>query len=332
MNILFSSHFFPPGIGGIEEVSRILALEFTRRGHEVIVITQSPGHADFPFEVRRAPPLSALVPFTRWADLVLHNNISLRTAWPLALIRRPWVIAHQTWIARADGRRAPVDNLKLWSLRHARNIAASRALAAAMPVESRVIPNPYRDEIFRVTNTGPRERDLIFVGRLVTDKGVDILLGALAILKERGIQPRASIVGDGPERETLETHAKRLGVEPEFTGAMQGGELAAMLNNHRLLVVPSRWEEPFGIVALEAIACGCVPLVARAGGLPEAVGDAGTTFEKSDARALADRLESLLSDAPALEDFRRRAPAHLERHRPAVIAGQYLAVMEESLK
>ena len=56
VRILFSSHFFPPGIGGIEEVGGILAHEFTRAGHEVIVITQTREQTGpLPFEVRRAP-------------------------------------------------------------------------------------------------------------------------------------------------------------------------------------------------------------------------------------------------------------------------------------
>ncbi len=332
MKILFSSHFFPPGVGGIEEVSGILANEFAKRGHEVIVVTQTLEEEEFPFEVVRTPHAGQLWRLTRWCDVVFHNNISLRTAWPLACIRRPWIVAHQTWIARTDGSRATVDRLKLWAIRHARNVAVSEAVANGLGVEVRVIPNPYRDEVFRRTNMGARAGDVIFVGRLVSDKGVDVLLGALTILKERGAQPRTMIVGDGPERAALEAHARRLGVEAEFTGVKRGDELAALLNGHRLLAVPSRWREPFGIVALEAMGCGCVPVVASTGGLPEAVGDAGVTFERGDARALADSIEGLLRDDALLEGLRQRAPAHLERHRAAVIAERYLEVIEEAAR
>ncbi len=323
MKILFSSHLFPPGIGGIEEVGGILAREFARRGHEVIVVTQTPGEGTFPFEVRRGPSLADLPGLTRWSDVVFHNNVSLRTAWPLALIRRPWVVAHHTWIARTDGRLAAVDRVKLRAIRHARNIAVSSAIAARLGAGARVIPNPYRDELFRRTNMGKRAGDVVFLGRLVSDKGVDLLLEAL-----RGRGLRATIVGEGPERAGLEAQARRLGLDVAFTGAKQGEELVAILNDHRLLVVPSRWEEPFGIVALEGMACGCVPVVARAGGLPEAVDTAGVVFEKG---GLADCLEALPGDEPRLEEMRRRAPAHLERHRPGVIARQYLEVLEEAV-
>jgi glycosyltransferase involved in cell wall biosynthesis len=325
VKILFSSHRFPPDIGGIEEVGSILAGEFARRGHEVVVVTQSGGDAPFPYEVRRRPRLAELPALTRWSDVVFHNNISLRTAWPLMGIRRPWVVAHHTWIARVDGRRALADRVKLRAIRGARNIAVSGAIAAALGVPARVIPNPYRDEVFRLTNAGARSGAVIFVGRLVSDKGADILLEALS-----GSNVAVTIVGDGPERAALEAQARRLGVAAKFTDALGGRALAALLNDHCVLVVPSRWEEPFGIVALEAMACGCVPVVARSGGLPEAVGDAGVVFEKLDSGGLADCVRGLPGNEARLAELRARAGAHLARHRAETIATQYLEVLEEA--
>ena len=332
MKILFSSHFFPPSVGGIEEVSGILAHEFARRGHDVIVVTQTRGASRFPFEVKWGVRLRELPGLTQWSDVVFHNNISLRTAWPLIWIKRPWVVAHHTWIARMDGRRAGVDLLKLRAIRRATNVVASRAIGAKLGVPARVIPNPYRDDVFCRTNVGKRDGDVMFLGRLVSDKGVDLLLEALGILKGRGIKLRTTIVGDGPERPALEAQARRLEVEATFAGVRRDAELVEMLNGHRTLVVPSRWEEPFGVVALEGMACGCVPVVARAGGLPDAVGAAGATFEKGNARDLADCIEGLLADETRMEELRREAPAHLERHRAAAIAEQYLEVLEEALQ
>ncbi|HEX4085099.1 MAG TPA: glycosyltransferase family 4 protein [Chthoniobacteraceae bacterium] len=327
MKILFSSHRFPPDIGGIEEVGSLLAREFTRRGHEVIVVTQSRGEALLDYEVRRRPKLPELAGLTRWSDVVFHNNLSLRTAWPLIGIRKPWVVAHHTWIARMDGRRAPADRLKLRVIHAARNIAVSRAIAAALGVPARVIANPYRDDLFRQTNQGARGGEVIFLGRLVSDKGADLLLEALAMAGAR-----ATIVGDGPERASLEARARELGLDAHFAGALRGEELVAALNHHKLLAVPSCWEEPFGIVALEAMACGCVPVVAQSGGLPGAVGDAGVIFEKGNANALADALRQLLADDARLSDLRAKAGAQLARHRPAVIASQYLEVLEEAAR
>ncbi len=324
VKILFSSHLFPPSVGGTEEVGGILAHEFTRAGHEVIVLTQTREVADFPFDVRRNPGLAELAVLTRWSDVVFHNNISLRTGWPLALIRRPWVVAHHIWIARPNGRLAAQDRLKLKTIRGARNIAVSTAIAAKLGVPARVIPNPYRDGVFRMGNHGARE-GVIFVGRMIPEKGVDILLEALAMLPD----VPATIVGDGTDRAALEAAA---GSNVRFAGMVRDAELAALLNRHRLLIVPSRWEEPFGIVALEGMACGCVPVVARSGGLPDAVGDAGLIFEKGDARALADCIARSLADEARLAELRQRAPAHLERHLPAVIAARYLEEFAEAAR
>lgn len=332
MKILLSSHVFSPSVGGIEEVGSILAHGFAQRGHKVIVVTQTMGEGKFPFEVNRGARLRELPGLTRWSDVVFHNNISLRTAWPLVWIRRPWVVAHHTWIARMDGRLAVADRLKLRAIRGATNVAVSKPIAARLGVPAWVIPNPYRDDVFRQTNTGARDGDVMFLGRLVSDKGIDLLLDALGMLNTRGVRPRITIVGDGPEREALEARARRLGVEATFAGVRKDAELVSLLNGHRLLVVPSRWEEPFGVVALEGMACGCVPVVARTGGLPEAVGDAGVTFEKGDARDLADCMERLLGDEMRLEELRRRAPGHLKRHHAAVIVEQYLEVLEEALR
>ncbi len=109
-------------------------------------------------------------------------------------------------------------------------------------------------------------------------------------------------------------------------------DLVPLLNRHQLLAIPSRWEEPFGVVALEAMACGCMPVAADAGGLPEAVGDAGMLFANGNAAALADSIGTLLNDPALIEALRGRAAAHLARHRPGVVAEQYLAVFEEALQ
>ena len=304
----------------------ILAHEFARRGHEVIVVTRTMGEGRFSFEVRRGPRLAELPGLTRWSDVVFHNNISMRTAWPLAWIRRPWVVAHHTWIARMDGTLATADRAKLLAIRRATNVAVSGAIAAKLPVKARVIPNPYRDDLFHRTNIGNRDGDLIFLGRLVSDKGVDLLLEAMGMMT--GKRPRVTIVGEGPEKAALEAQARRLGIEATFAGWQRGSELVEMLNGHRMLVVPSVWEEPFGVVALEAMACGCVPVVASSGGLPEAVEEAGVTFTKGDARGLAECLTELMGDERRIEELRGRAPGHLEKHRAGVVAEQYLEVLE----
>jgi glycogen synthase len=236
------------------------------------------------------------------------------------------VVAHHTWIPRTG-----VGAVKRIVLRLARNLAVSEALATSLPVPAEVVPNPYAHTLFRRLADVPRDADLVFVGRLVSDKGAPVVLRALQILHARGLPLWLTIIGDGPDKPALHQEAVRLGLAASvrFTGALQGEVLVLVLNRHRLCVVPSVWEEPFGLVALEALACGCVPVVARSGGLPGAVGPCGVVVSKGDAAALADALELLHADAARRAALLAQAEAHLAAHQAAAVARRYLAVLSD---
>ena len=335
MKILLCSVPFSPSVGGIETVSAILAERFQELGHRVTVITQTPAleRDAAPFTVVRRPPMWALLKWVRWADVVVHNNVSLRLAWPLLLLRRPWVVAHHMWTPRA-GRGAFVGRLKHWACRFATNIAVSRAMAASLRGPAAVIPNPYAEDVFRGLPSVRRDRDAVFLGRLDRTKGAALVLEALAQLGSRGRHVRLTVVGTGPEEPALRHQAEVLGLgsQVEFVGVRRGAELVTLLNEHRLIVIPSLWEEPFGVVALEGLACGCVPVAARSGGLPDAVGACGLIVPKNDAAALAAGMERLLVDGAARGELLRQAPPHLAQHTPDRIAKRYLSVIEDAYR
>lgn len=331
MKILLSSHFFHPSIGGTEVVSLLLASEFVRAGHQVRVVTYTaqPSSMDFPFTIERRPSPMTLLKSVAWCDVVFHNNISLRTAWPLLAVKRPWIIAHQTWISRVNGSLGWRDRFKRRLIRRAVNVGVSAAMAPALDQPMEVIGNPYQDAIYRKDSSARRDRDLIFVGRLVSDKGVDVLLEALLVLKTRGLRPQLTIVGGGPEEGNLRRQIARLGLEPQvaLVGFQEPKEVAALLNQHRVLAVPSRWAEPFGLVALEGMACGCVVVGSEQGGLKEAIGPGGLTFPNGDAAALSAALEKLLRKDIETNINERLVREHLEKHRPATVARAYVSVM-----
>ena len=335
MKILISSHLFHPSVGGIESVSLMLADQFCALGHEVRVVTETHEHGDrtLPFEVLRRPSCLDLCQAVSWCDLYFHNNISLRSAWPLLLVRRPWVVAHHTWMARPDGALGWQDRLKRFLLRFASSISISQAIADSLPVPSVILPDPYQDEVFRVVPGTRREKELIFVGRLVPDKGADVLIEALGRLKQGGLGPELTLVGDGPELMNLQTLAVRAGVRDQITflGRKTGVELAALLNRHQILVVPSRWQEPFGIVALEGIACGCAVVGSHGGGLKDAIGPCGVTFPNGDGSALAAILSDLLSAPEKLVRYREHAGPHLQPHQRRTVARAYLRTMEAAM-
>ena len=331
MKILLGSHHFFPSSGGIETVSNLLAREFVEQGHEVRVVTQTPGNGDFPFAVIREPGPFELMRQVRWCDVFLQNNISLRTLWPLLFIRRPLFIAHQTWITNPDGSTGWQHWLKRRALRRATSFAISRAIADSLPVPSILVGNPYDEKVFRDSPAPPRARELIFVGRLVSDKGASLLLDAVKLVSPK---PQLTIVGDGPERPALEKQVidLQLQTQVEFAGSRHGEQLADLLRRHEILVVPSLWQEPFGIVALEGIACGCVAIGSVGGGLSEAIGPCGVTFPNGDAPALADAIARLLGDPGERDRIRRNAPAHLARFTPQQVAAVYLETMTKALR
>jgi glycogen(starch) synthase len=331
VKILLGSHHFFPSTGGIETVTNLLAREFVRLGHEVRVVTQTAGEGEFPFAVVRRPGLPELLRHVRWCEVFLQNNISLRTLWPLLCIRRPLFIAHQTWITNPDGSTGWQHRLKRLVLRHATSFAISDAIARSLPVPSIRVGNPYDDEVFKDSPAEPRTGELIFVGRLVSDKGARLLLDAMKLLEAK---PHLTIAGDGPERAALEKQATDLQLrsQVEFVGRQHGEQLAALLRQHQILVVPSLWQEPFGIVALEGIACGCVVVGSAGGGLAEAIGPCGVTFSNGDGPALAKTIARLLADPDERARLRQDVPSHLARFTPRHVASVYLEAMKKALR
>lgn len=335
MNILLYSPAFAPNLGGLETFVEILAEEWTRAGCEVAVVTRTAGAAgdgQRAFRVARRSGPSELLRLTRRCEVFFQANVSLRGLWPLLLVRRPLVVSHHSWYCRTDGRIAWPDRLKRHlSERAAASIAVSRAVAEDLGAGTITIGNPYRDEIFHAHPDIARDLDLAAVGRLVSDKGFDLLLDALAILdREFGLAPRLTLIGDGPERAALAEQAERLGLgsRVEFTGALAPAEISRRLAAHRVLVVPSRYREPFGIVVLEGIACGCAVIGSAGGGLADAIGPCGLTFPNGDVRALAARISELLGSAERRTALLEQAPDHLAGHRRDRVARRYLSVLE----
>jgi glycosyltransferase involved in cell wall biosynthesis len=326
MRILLCSHWFSPSFGGVETISKILAEEFTRAGATVTVVTNTPGpEEDLVYSVVRQPSHKALRELARNADVIFQNLISLRTLISLITSRKPIVVTHQSWLRRTDGTRGLENYAKLLALRACRNVSISKAIAKSLPVDSLVIGNPFEAKAFEGRREAPRNRDIVFLGRLVSDKGCDLLLQSLAELKSKGLTPSLTVIGDGPEMPALKALAAQLGLmeQIEFLGAVQEGR-GEIVARHRIMAVPSVWAEPFGVVALEGVASGCALVSSSQGGLPDAVGPCGLYFPNGDVKALASALEQVLTDSALRANLIAAGPEHLEKFQPAFIAARYL--------
>jgi glycosyltransferase involved in cell wall biosynthesis len=189
----------------------------------------------------------------------------------------------------------------------------------------RVVPNPVDTETFRPSE-GPQDIDVLFVGRLSTEKGVDVLLDAVAGVPEA---KRVVVAGDGPLRPELEARARSTGARVEFTGWVGRDQLPALYPRARVQVVPSR-SEPQGVVVLEALASGTPVIGSDVGGIPEMIEDAsnGWLVEPGRSDQLRAALLTALSDRERLEGMRagaRESAARFSLTRfPELISAAYL--------
>lgn len=340
LKILFFSHKFNPDIGGIESISEMLANAFVEGNADVRLITwsESKANIDFPYEVIRNPGKAELLKAFSWADVVFENNPCLRMSWPNILFGKPQVIGLQTWIGKPGDVLSRGDKLKrLWVRRASKVIACSEVVRKEIAHDAIVIGNPYNNKLFRKRPDVERGLDFVFLGRLVSDKGADLAIKAFAQYKKKaaadGNNTSLTIIGDGPELMTLKSIVgdNNLTDSVFFKGSLKGEALVECLNQHRFLLVPSLWREPFGIVALEGIACGCIPIVSDGGGLPDAVGKAGLVVKRGDVNELTEAMFNLKIDEQLQTNLKSAACVHLEEHECMNVAKRYLAVIETAV-
>lgn len=147
-----------------------------------------------------------------------------------------------------------------------------------------------------------RENKLLFIGRLTEEKGADLLLQALC--EWPGEPPVVEIIGDGPQRAQLEafTSANNLVRNVHFLGLLEPAAVRQKLASARLLVLPSRCLETFGMPVIEAYAQGVPVLAPRLGPFSDLVrqGETGMLFEAADSASLRARLHELWRDSNAL--------------------------------
>jgi glycosyltransferase involved in cell wall biosynthesis len=338
MKILFISHSFYPEIGGIEINSEILANQFLRMGAEIKLVTwtSNSGEFSFDYEVIRNPSILDLLKLLKWSELVFENNPTLHISLFNVFFRKPRVVAIRTWIRRADSTVSFLDLLKIFWVNRANSvIAISNAIKIETCKKAIVIGNPYRSELFNFRiNTNMRRRDFLFLGRLVSDKGADMCIELLYQLKLKyNKEYNLSIVGEGPELEMLNNMSINYNLDNniQFLGFLSGEELVEVLNQHKYIIVPSRWEEPFGNVVLEGMACGCIPIVSDGGGLPDAVGEAGVLFERNSICDLIDKTYKLVTNKIQQEYILCKMKSHLSNHTEFKIAQLYFDVLSNAI-
>lgn len=168
----------------------------------------------------------------------------------------------------------------------------------------RKLHNPFDSTKFKATYSP--DGSVLFFGRLIDEKGVDILIRAASILPDVSFR----IVGDGPDMKNLKQLAKKLDLgNVEFVGAKWGDEMDAELEACRFVVVPSLWYENFPYVINQSFAFGKPVIGSNRGGIPELIqhGERGLIYRATDPQALAKVVDTLWNEPELVEAMGRNA-------------------------
>jgi glycosyltransferase involved in cell wall biosynthesis len=364
LKILLYSKVFPPSIGGVETIAVTLATQIAQKGYGCCVVTETRSTENdslYPFAVYRAPSSRERWRLVRECSIV-HSNGASVAMYPYArLAGKPFMWTHNGYqaicidgLGWAYGEPAPMspwrsiahhmrhrgilfacrEGIKLWvrrwiSKRVDMNVACTDFVAQRLTLPRQVIAyTPYPLDRFRAERSASeQEYDFIYVGRLVSEKGVDDLILAMALLcsKAEFAGSTLAIVGDGALRSQLEQQAIDLGIHRNvtFLGAKRGDDLLAAMQSARVAIVPSRWEEAMGGVALELLASGRKLIVSERGGHAECVRGAATTFPNGNVEALRNCMDRILCDSAPSDDD-RLVDDILRRFDEGALAAKYI--------
>ncbi len=157
--------------------------------------------------------------------------------------------------------------------------------------------------------TGPLT--FAYVGRLVSEKGLPLLMEAARRLKDEGYEFHLRFIGDGPERQRMEELTTALGLREEvaFTGFLKGEVLREALENTHAVVMPTLMEETAGLAAMEQMMRGRLVIVSDIGGLAEVVDGTGLKFACGDVKGLTACLRRVLDEPGLVEALGQKARA-----------------------
>jgi glycogen(starch) synthase len=300
MIITVVSLAFLPDIGGLENIMAGLAVEWSS-SNEVTVFTNVKDDSydsQYSFKIIRKFSIIKLWNSVKRSDILIEANLSFKTVLVGLLYKKKWIVIHHG----IYDQNTLNGKIKKKIMYFSNNIAVSQYVASEIQIKT-VIPNFY-NLIFKPIFNLSIKKDLVFIGRLVSDKGVDLVLQVIYNLKIKGIHCNLSIIGVGPEETKLKNFSNVLDISDQvfFWGAVKGQSLVEKINEHKVVVIPSRWKEPFGIVALEGLACGCKVVCPDEGGLQEAAGGFAFLYKHNDINSLEDAILLALSKVNSKEE------------------------------
>jgi len=272
-------------------------------------------------------PKKALTNVTFMSKAVFHKNkniiigappFDIRSTYFNRLADRHNIVYHTSW-PFWNGYRVPKSTRSTYRIKSWEEFLESVTIvtvtdAARKSVEkfgfsAKTIPHCVNTDLFRPSGDEGDHNKVLFVGRLVREKGIRYLLDAIKDLQTSEV--RFEFVGDGPLRNEIVSASKQLPVD--YLGYINSQrKLAKKISNSDLLVLPSIrdkiWEELFGIVLIEAMACGTPVVATDCIGPSEVVNDGktGLLIPQKDSSAIVEAIEYLLEADQLREKMARR--------------------------
>lgn len=347
MRVLFWCELFRPDIGGLEIFGEQLIRRLEKKGFEFAVVTSrrglvAPERETFEgIELHRYPFQQALqerdLPA---AHRITSHLLEFLRAWKPDLIHLNTCGPSLFYFERCVEKlripalftlHSPVPDISKSNSLLGRALLACQAVNAVsqnmldcalkfcpeIAGRSSVILNGLEEPAEAPTPLSFAPPRILGLGRMVKDKGFDIAIDAFALLRKRCPAARLVLAGDGPERAALEQQAVQLGLEDsvEFRGWVSPEAVPSIINAATSVIMPSRYPEPFGLVAVQAGQMARPIVASRAGGLPEIVldGETGMLVNQEDPVEMADALFRLISDPPGATKMGAQARSHVLR-------------------
>lgn len=330
MKILYWTEFFFPNIGGVEVLTSHYIPAMREKGHDFVVVT-SHGTTDLPdeseyygipvyrFHFRTALADRDLVhirgitqKIAALKKQVKPDLVHLNTCYPSVFFHRQTVSAFPSATLVTVHELPPLDSLQNTLAGEILRLA-DRVIGVSAAIQKKVtLLQPDISEKTSIIHNAlempdiePAHLDfthprLLCVGRLTGEKGFDTAVAAFRLLTKQFPRARLIIAGDGPHRAELEDAVSemQLAEKVAFCGWVHPDRVPCLINSSTIVIMPSRWEEPFGLVALQAAQMGRPVVATRVGGLPEVVQDGvtGLLVEKDTVDSLAEALRYLLEN------------------------------------
>lgn len=361
-----------PRIGGQEFVVDALARQFSTLGHEVVVVTPRPRHAPslndrgLPYPVVRHRPFVSSRRFLDWYCWPLarlywrrpYDVLHCHNVYPggyfcarwAGLARVPLVItSHNADIGAGSpllDKRGVPDRMAQVLRRAAAVVAVSpymeRRLQGLCPGGCRVEQIPNGVDLARYAGRVPRSAAIppqirrgdyfLSLGRLVHQKGLDLLLSAFAVAG-RGNELHLVIAGTGSEEPWLRAQASDLGLSARvhFAGQVEGETKTYLQQNALATVMPSRSTEGFPLTVLESYACGVPVIGSRIPGLEDVVypGRTGALVNPESPGEIAQAMSALIANPWLTRQWGEEARRVVQEHDWGRVAARHITLFEE---